>query len=97
MGEVSLNDSFTQKLIASKDDSKDTQFRVTKDGIFFLSEEVGNTNIDGLLFRLETNCAGNSYASVEASKDDKWTQRIYEAVIKHWPDPDPESSYVDFF
>ena len=36
-------------LIASKDDSQNTQFRVTEEGILFLSEDVGTDNLEKIL------------------------------------------------
>ena len=64
---INLNDSndFTvenvRKLIASEDDTVHTQFRVTKDGYLFLSKDVGNRNLDGIVFRLETTAAYSRY------------------------------------
>ncbi len=39
-----------RRLIASKDDSRPRQLRVTLDGKAFLSDDYGNKNIDDLLF-----------------------------------------------
>lgn len=84
-----------RKLIASEDDSVNTQFRVTNDGKLFLSRVVGNQGLSGILFRLETNCVGNGYVGDKASKNDSWVNRIYNVVKKNWPEP--EESYIDVF
>jgi hypothetical protein len=42
-----------KRLIASKDDSQRCQLRVTKSGVAYLSDEIGNHNIEDLTFRLE--------------------------------------------
>ncbi|MBC54496.1 MAG: hypothetical protein CMQ34_11745 [Gammaproteobacteria bacterium] len=93
-------DSFTlenvRKLIASKDDSEHRQIRVTKTGVAFLSDEVGNINTDGLAFRLETFSAGNGYTGEEASKDEDWVKRVYKALSDNWPES-RFGSYVDVF
>lgn len=83
------------KLLASKDDSQDRQLRVTSDGVAYLSDEVGNINTNGLLFRLETWDAGNGYVGAEAAKDEKWVKRIYECLSKQFPTP--QSTYIDIF
>ncbi len=84
-----------KELIASADDSVNTQFRVTKDGILFLSTDVGNQKLDGIVFRLETNIAFNGYAGIEASQNESWVSRIYEVIRKNWPKP--LSTYCDDF
>jgi len=98
---IDLNDpvQFTKenvaKLIASKDDSTHTQFRVSKDGYLYLSEAVGNKDLENVLFRLETNSAGSDLVGIDASKNDAWVTRIYEAMKKHYPKP--MGSYIDVF
>lgn len=84
-----------KKLIAETDDSVNTQYRVTTDGIFFASQDVGNQNLGNILFRFETNDAGNGYAGVDASNSENWVKRIFEAVKKNYPEP--ESDYIDEF
>jgi len=49
------------QLIATEDDSVNTQFRVTEDGMLHLSRDYGNKNLEGIIFRIETNIAGNGY------------------------------------
>ncbi len=80
-------------LIASEDDSRNTQFRVTTDGFLFLSLEVGNQNIEDIKFRLETNVAGNRYVGKIAAGDDDWVNRIYNVINENWPNP--ISTYID--
>ena len=63
-----------RQLLASKDDSQHRQIRVTKDGIAYLSDEVGANNIGGLAFRFETWDAGNGYCGAEAASDDKFVK-----------------------
>ena len=84
-----------KKLIASENDSVNTQFRVTNDGILFLSKIVGNKELDDILFRLETNVMGNGYVGKTASENEIWVTRIYNVVNKNWPDS--ESSYIDVY
>lgn len=98
---INLNDpkEFTlenvRKLIASGDDSVNTQFRVTNDGYLFLSHSVGNRDLEGIKFRLETNGAYNGYVGEDAAKHEAWVTRIYEVVKKNWPNP--ISTYIDTF
>lgn len=98
--QIDLNDptAFTlegvRQLLASKDDSVHRQLRVTTNGIAFLSDEYGNTNLGDLLFRFETWDAGNSYCGPAAAADDAWVQKVYDDLKKNWPNP--TSSYIDF-
>jgi len=98
---INLNDpsDFTlenvKKLIASGDDSIDTQFRVTTDGFLFISTSVGTEDLDGILFRLESNVAFNGWVGKDASEDEEWVERIFEAVKKNWPSPNDD--YIDDF
>lgn len=99
--EIDLNDpsEFTlenvRRLIASKDDSKHRQLRITKKGKAFISDDVGCDNLEELAFRFETMDAGNGYVGIEASKDSEYVNRIYKALKKNWPNPEDE--YIDFF
>lgn len=84
-----------KKLIASEDDSVSTQIRVTINGMLYLSREVGNVNIQGLAFRLETFDAGNGYVGIQASNDIDWIHTIHDVVSRNWPKP--SSTYIDSF
>jgi hypothetical protein len=85
----------TGKLLASKDDSKHRQLRVTKNGIAYLSDDTGPENVEDLAFRLETWLAGNDYVGIRASQDQAWVKRIYDALKKNWPNP--TDKYIDVF
>lgn len=97
--QIDLNKPFTTqdvaRLMASKDDSAHRQLRVTKQGIAFLSDEVGADNIGGLAFRLETWVAGNGYVGPEAASDAHFVGRIEKALRDNWPNP--SDTYIDFF
>lgn len=96
---IDLNKPFTTQdvadLLASKDDSKNRQLRVTNSGIAFLSDDVGAENIEGLAFRLETWVAGNDYTGVNASNDKEFVGRIERALRDNWPNPN--GTYIDYF
>lgn len=81
-------------LIASKDDSVPRQLRVSKKGIAFLSDEIGNINISDLICRFETWDAGNGYTGLSAASDEVWVQKVFNMLTKAWPEP--ESSYIDY-
>lgn len=89
--EINLNNQkeFTienlKALIAQGNDSINTQFRVTDDGLLFISEVVGNKELDGILFRFETNTAG--HVGEVASKNNLWVDRIFQALKDNWPNP----------
>jgi hypothetical protein len=83
-----------RQLIASKDDKKNRQLRVTKRGVAFLSDEVGLDNLDGILFRLETWCAGNGYCGPEAARDRRHVQFVYQDLRDNWPKP--KANLIDF-
>lgn len=83
-----------RSLIASKDDKQHRQLRVTKNGIAYLSDEVGARNISDLAFRFETWNAGNGYCGAKAAADGKWVQEVYNDLKENWPNP--KSTYIDF-
>jgi len=82
-------------LIASKDDSAHRQLRVTSDGIAYLSDEVGNLNVTGLAFFIETWNEGNDYVGQLASQDANWVQRVYNCLSSNWPTP--SATYIDVY
>ncbi|MBC3486696.1 hypothetical protein HU750_13540 [Pseudomonas sp. SWRI50] len=88
-----LNRQAVRQLIASVNDSTNVQLRVTLDGIAFISTtNVGNRNTEGLLFRLETWCAGNDYVGLKAASDDNWVNQVFNDLKENWPNP--TSSYI---
>lgn len=87
-------ESVTQ-LIASKDDSEHHQIRVTENGILFLSDDVGNINLDDIRFVLETWDAGNGYVGWSAALDEVWVERIYQAIKQAWEKGD--RGYIDWY
>ena len=95
---IDLNNEYTTDdvscLIASKDDSQHRQLRVTKEGIAFISDEVGNMNVEGLAFRLPTWVAGNSYTGNDASRDANHVKSIEKTLRDNWPNP--KGTYIDF-
>jgi hypothetical protein len=98
---INLNnpESFTieslKKLIKSEDDSVNTQFRITEDGYLFLSTIVGNQEIEGLKFRLETNIMGNGYVGENAAKNENWVKTVFDVINENWPNP--TSTFIDSF
>lgn len=95
--DLNNNDEFTlenvRRLIASGSNTENTQLRVNKDGIAYLSKTVGNIKIDDLAFCLETWIAGNSYAGAEAAADTKWVTTVYSMLKENWPHP--RADFID--
>ncbi|MGN8276660.1 hypothetical protein [Pseudomonas sp. SMN5] len=85
-----------RQLLASASDDEHTQLRVTKGGIAYLSSGVvGGTDIDGLLFRLETWAKGSDYVGRVAASDEVWVMQIYNALKDNWPNP--PFDYIDVY
>lgn len=82
------------RLLRSKDDSAHRQVRVTTDGIAYLSDVVGNNELVGLAFRLETWIQGNGYVGKEASLDEDWVKTVLELLRENWPKP--KANLVDW-
>lgn len=97
--EIDLNQPFTTgdvaALLASKDDTKNRQLRVSLAGIAELSDTVGADNISGLAFRMETWCVGNGYTGAGAAADGEFVARVEKVLRDNWPNP--KSSYIDVF
>lgn len=83
-----------RQFVASKDDSQDRQLRVTTNGIAFISDDVGNTNLVDILFRFETWLLGNGYCGAEAAADGAHVREIYEDLKANWPNP--KDSIIDW-
>lgn len=79
-------------LLGSRDDSRHRQLRVTGDGIAYLSNEVGNINVDGLAFRMETWTQGKGFVGTAAAEDEWWVGFVLRGLQRNWPDP--ESTYI---
>lgn len=96
--QINLASDFTmedvRRLLASKDDTQHRQLRVTRNGIAYLSDEVGFTNEEGLLFRFETWDQGNGYCGAEAAGDDAWVRSVYDDLKENWPNP--KAFVIDF-
>jgi hypothetical protein len=96
---INLNDpneftlSAVRALLASKDDSQHRQIRVTKEGIAFLSDEVGNLNTAGLACRFSTLSMGTDFVGENASKDEKWVRIVYDKLKANWPEP--SQNYIE--
>lgn len=96
---MNLNNKFTtadvENLLASKDDSQNRQLRVDSNGQAYLSDIVGNRNIEGLAFRLESWQAGNDYTGPKAAANSDFVSRIEKVLRDNWPNP--TTSYIDIF
>lgn len=84
-----------KRLLESEDDSKPVQIRVTKNGLLYLSHDVGSENIENLAFRLETFFAGNEYVGPTAGADEDWVQTVFTVINENWPNP--KASYIDTY
>ena len=76
-----------KKLIASEDDSVNTQFRVTNDGYLFISKVVDDNELAEIKFRYDTNRKGRGYVGKKASEDEDWVNLIFNSVNENWPNP----------
>ena len=91
-----LTNEAVRQLLASASDEKHTQLRVTKTGIAYISSGVvAGTDIEGLLFRLETWAAGSGYVGKVAASDQVWVMQIYNALKENWPNP--PFDYIDVY
>ena len=85
-----------RQLLASASDDEHTQLRVTKGGIAYISSGVvGGSDIDGLLFRLETWAKGSGYVGLVAASDEVWVMQILNALKENWPRP--AFDYIDVY
>ena len=90
-----LTSAAVAELLGSKDDSQHRQLRVSMSGIAYLSDEVGASSLDDVLFRFETWDMGNDYVGAAAAQDPEWVEKIRKALEANWPKP--SSSYLDSF
>lgn len=84
------------QLLASASDDEHTQLRVTKAGVAYISSGVvSGTDINGLLFRLETWAKGSGYVGLVAASDEVWVMQIFNALKENWPNPPYD--YIDVY
>ncbi|OWT75440.1 MULTISPECIES: hypothetical protein [unclassified Achromobacter] len=81
-----------RELIASHEDGRHWQLRVTRQGIAYISDVVGNVHCDGLAFWFES-WTGTGYVGPQAADDDEWVNSIHDALDWNWPMP--TSRYID--
>jgi hypothetical protein len=74
-----------RRLIASGDDTVDSQIRVTRNGLALLSRIVGSDALEGFVLRLETSLAGQGRVGAAAASDDRLVGRIYHSLRENWP------------
>ncbi|MBT9161089.1 MAG: hypothetical protein DDT26_02388 [Dehalococcoidia bacterium] len=97
---IDLNDpkQFTKvnvaRLIGSEDDDQHWQLRVRDSGVAYLSDVVGNNELEGLTFRIETWAAGNDYVGKAAASDEAWVDTVYKILKESWPNP--TSTLIDW-
>lgn len=85
-----------RQLLACASDDEHTQLRVTKAGVAYISSGVvGGTDINGLLFRLETWAKGSGYVGLVAASDEVWVMQIFNALKENWPNPPYD--YIDVY
>lgn len=83
-------------MIAAADDRVHNQLRVSRTGQAWMSSQaVGGTDLEGLLFRLETWAAGSGCVGPVAASDAVWVAQIYNALRDNWANP--VSDYVDIY
>jgi hypothetical protein len=85
-----------QRLIASREDSTDTQLRVTRNGLAYLASNVwvDEEEEEKLAFRLEGWFEGNGYVGKAAANDKAWVRRIFNCLKDNWSRP--YAGYCDF-
>ena len=83
-----------KKLIESKDDSRNRQLRVSLRGEAYLSDKVGNQDLDDVKFRFETWGMGNDYCGKKAASSKEWVNRVHVALKDNWKNN--TSGYIDF-
>jgi len=91
-------------MIASKDDKAGHHmFWVSMDGDVSLDMipedmtpvEYAKSLEDGMQFRLETMQEGNDYVGPQAAKDQKWTDRVFRALMTNFKDG--VRGYIDVY
>jgi hypothetical protein len=71
-------------LLASKDDSENRQLRISDAGEAYLSDDVGNLNLQGVKTQFETWIAGNDYCGANAAADEQYVEEIFNDLRVAW-------------
>jgi len=71
-----------KEIIATGDNSIDNQLRCRKDGIIFLSQEVGNNNIEDIAFRFEIFYRGTNRVGPSAANNKHYIEHIFRSIKK---------------
>lgn len=89
-----LSRANVSRLLGCRDDSQHRQLRVSVDGIAYLSDIVGNNDIEGTVFRMETWVQGAGYVGLGASMDETWVDTVLKRLRDNWPNP--KATLVDW-
>jgi len=73
-----------QALIASSDDRVHRQIRVAWDGRVYVSDVIGNLDLDSCRFALPTFCAGTDYLGIKAASDQGFVERVMNTLNYAW-------------
>lgn len=88
---IDLTKPFTTQdvlnLLASEDDTHDTQLRVTEAGIAYLSRTIGTVDQEGHAFMLEIFGRGNQYTGPTVASDPAYVEKIERNLRIRWEDP----------
>lgn len=82
-----LTPAHVARLIGCRDDTQHREVRVTKDGIAYLSDVVGNLETGNLAFGLGVWVSGNGYVGLEAARDETHVARVLKVLRENWPTP----------
>lgn len=94
-----LNFANVRDLLASGRDDIDLEIRVTDDGVVFLSDVTGSTDLDGICFRIgDMNTTAHAKEFIgpnaEAVTDDGLVDQVLRTIEKNWENR-PASGLAD--
>lgn len=75
-----------RSLVSNADDRQNNQVRVDDGGSVYVSRQaaIGNRELDGVRFKLETFVRGNDYVGPRAASDARHVSVLYEKITRAW-------------
>ncbi|WP_404471156.1 hypothetical protein LG301_10710 [Vreelandella venusta] len=87
--QIDITQDFTidklRQLIASRNDDRDRQLRVSHDGIIYIEDNPHQHDLSDTYFAFGVWNEGEGYVGAAAAQDDDHIGRVFNAIQANWP------------
>lgn len=79
-----------RKLLGGVDDSVRRQYKVTKDGFLYITDDCSDHDISDHAFVGGYWIEKRGYTGADAANDQEWVEIFYKTISENWPEPSCE-------